>query len=78
MGRFNRWDTPWFNPKLLTGVAVIAAILLLGLLGRFFWDTNLAYTGSSPLNLPPVGPRRVRRAEHSESDEDEAPGESAN
>jgi peptide/nickel transport system permease protein len=55
MGRFNRWDTPWFNPKLLTGVAIIAAILLLGLLGRFFWNTDLAYTGSSPLNLPPVG-----------------------
>jgi peptide/nickel transport system permease protein len=55
MGRFNRWDTPWLNPKLLTGLAIIGAILLLGLVGRFFWDTNLAYTGSSPLNLPPVG-----------------------
>ncbi len=55
MGRFNRWDTPWLNPKLLAGVGIIAAILLLGVLGHFFWNTDLAYTGSSPLNLPPVG-----------------------
>jgi peptide/nickel transport system permease protein len=55
MGRLNRWDTPWFNPKLLTGIAIIGTILLVGLLGRLFWNTELAYTGSSPLNLPPVG-----------------------
>ena len=55
MGRFNRWDTPWLNAKLLSGLAIICLILLLGILGRLFWDTNLAYTGSSPLNLPPVG-----------------------
>ena len=55
MGRFNRWDTPWFNPKLISGLALIMAILLLGVLGRIFWNTDLAYTGSSPLNLPPVG-----------------------
>jgi len=55
MGRFNRWDTPWINPKLLSGAALIAAILLLGVLGRIFWNTDLALTGSSPLNLPPVG-----------------------
>src|SRR5436853_396292 len=55
MGRFNRWDTPWFNSKLLAGVAVISIILSLGILGRLFWNTNLAYSGSSPLNYPPVG-----------------------
>src|SRR5690606_20005801 len=55
MGRFNRWDTPWPNGKLLTGAAIIGAILLMGLLGRLLWDTNLAYTATSPLNLPPVG-----------------------
>jgi peptide/nickel transport system permease protein len=55
MGRFNRWDTPWLNGKLLTGAAIIGTILLIGLLGRLFWDTNLAYTATSPLNLPPVG-----------------------
>lgn len=55
MRRFNRWDTPWLNGKLLTGAAIIATILLMGILGRFFWDTNLAFTAASPLNLPPVG-----------------------
>jgi peptide/nickel transport system permease protein len=54
-GRFNRWDTPWLNSKLLIGSAIIAAILLVGILGRFFWDINLAYTASSPLNMPPIG-----------------------
>src|SRR4051812_3325251 len=55
MGRFNRWDTPWLNRKLITGASIIGAILLMGLLGRFFWVPTLAYTASSPLNLPPVG-----------------------
>jgi peptide/nickel transport system permease protein len=55
MGRFNRWDTPWMNSKLIIGLSIIGAILLLGLLGRLFWNTNLAYTASSPLNLPPPG-----------------------
>lgn len=55
MGRFNRWDTPWLNTKLIFGVGIIAAILLSGLLGRLFWNTELAYTASSPLNLPPPG-----------------------
>ena len=55
MGRFNRWDTPWLNSKLIVGSIVIGLILLTGVLGRVFWNTDLAYTGSSPLNLPPVG-----------------------
>jgi peptide/nickel transport system permease protein len=55
MGRLNRWDTPWFNAKLLSGVAIIGAILLTGILGRYFWNTDLAYAASSPLNLPPAG-----------------------
>lgn len=55
MGRFNRWDTPWLNTKLISGVTVIAFVLLFGILGRLFWDTRLALTGKSPLNLPPVG-----------------------
>src|SRR5688572_16922627 len=55
MGRFNRWDTPWLNSKLITGATIIGLILLMGTLGRLFWNTDLAYTGSSPLNLPPVG-----------------------
>jgi peptide/nickel transport system permease protein len=55
MGRFNRWDTPWLNAKLIIGISIIVAILLFGLLGRLFWNTDLAYTASSPLNLPPPG-----------------------
>jgi peptide/nickel transport system permease protein len=55
MGRFNRWDTPWINPKLISGIVIISLILLLGVFGRLFWNTKLALTGSSPLNLPPVG-----------------------
>lgn len=55
MGRFNRWDTPWLNSKLIAGLTIILIILLAGIVGRFFWDTDLAYTASSPLNLPPVG-----------------------
>lgn len=55
MGRFNRWDTPWLNSRLLIGLTMIALVLLLGIFGRLFWNTNLAFTGSSPLNLPPVG-----------------------
>src|SRR5688572_10004037 len=55
MGRLNRWDTPWLNIKLMTGITIIAAILLIGILGRLFWNTDLAYTASSPLNLPPIG-----------------------
>jgi peptide/nickel transport system permease protein len=55
MRRLNRWDTPWFNAKLITGVTIISIILLIGILGRHFWDTDLAYAASSPPNLPPVG-----------------------
>jgi peptide/nickel transport system permease protein len=55
MGRFNRWDTPWLNRNLIIGATIIGLILLAGVLGRLFWNTNLAFTASSPLNLPPVG-----------------------
>ena len=55
MGRFNVWDTPWMNPRLITGSLLLGIILLFGVLGQFFWNTELAYVASSPLNLPPVG-----------------------
>ena len=55
MGRFNRWDTPWLNPKMIAGVVILGAIFLGGLLGPLFWDTELAFARSSPRNLPPVG-----------------------
>jgi peptide/nickel transport system permease protein len=55
MGRFNQWDTPWLNRNLIIGTTIIALILIAGIVGRLFWDINLAYTASSPLNLPPPG-----------------------
>ena len=50
----NTWDSPWLNFKFLLGVAIVGLILLFGLLGPLFWDTDLAYTGAGPLNKPPV------------------------
>ena len=48
------WDSPWMNTKFILGSAIILIILLFGLLGPLFWDTELAYTASSPLNLKPM------------------------
>ena len=59
-GRFNRFDNPWINPKLLWGVGILLAILLLGVLGRLLWNTDLVFTGSAPLKLPPVGFENLR------------------
>lgn len=52
--RFNIWDIPWMNGKFLSGSVIILLILLFGLLGPLFWDTDLAFTASSPVNLPPM------------------------
>ena len=54
VGRANRWDLPWLNTKFIAGSSIILFILLFGLLGPLFWDTDLAYTASSPTNLPPM------------------------
>ncbi|MBA2470251.1 MAG: ABC transporter permease subunit, partial [Chloroflexia bacterium] len=48
-----RWTATWLNGKLAVGGAMIGAIVLVGVLGRFLWDTDLARVASSPLNLPP-------------------------
>ncbi|MFN2303156.1 MAG: ABC transporter permease [Anaerolineales bacterium] len=48
------WDSAWFNTKFLLGSFMIILIILFGFLGPFFWDTELAYTASSPINLPPM------------------------
>ncbi len=58
--RLKRFDSPWMNPKLLTGAGIIVGILLFGLLGRFLWDPELVFIGSAPLNLPPVGFENLR------------------
>ena len=54
-GAFNRFDNPWLNWKFLTGAFLIGLIMFLVFLGNQLWDTELALTGSSPLNMPPVG-----------------------
>lgn len=52
--RLNRWDSPWLNGKLLAGSAVLLIVILMGVLGPLFYDTDLAYVASSPTNLPPI------------------------
>jgi hypothetical protein len=52
--RVNKWDTPWLNTKFSIGSLIILIVLLFGLLGPLFWNTDLAYTASSPINLPPM------------------------
>jgi len=55
-----KFDSPWLNRKLLVGLAILVTFLLFGLLGRFFWNTDLVFIGSSPLNLPPAGFENLR------------------
>ena len=58
--RLKRFDSPWMNPKLLTGAGIIVGILLFGLIGRLLWNPDLVFIGSAPLNLPPVGFENLR------------------
>ena len=62
--RWNRWDSPWLNPKLIGGFLLVMFVVLLGVVGPLFWDITLARVASSPLNLPPVWVKDapVRRA----------------
>ncbi len=55
ISRFNRFDNPWLNPFLITGVFLIVIILLGAFIGQFTWDSDLALVGNSPLKQPPVG-----------------------
>src|SRR5437667_11817152 len=50
----SRWDSPWVNRKFVSGLAMVVAVLLMGLVGTRFWPEKLALVASSPLNLPPV------------------------
>jgi peptide/nickel transport system permease protein len=52
--RFNVWDTPWVNPKLVTGLVMVLGVILFGTIGPLFWDIKLAFAASSELNLPPI------------------------
>lgn len=59
-GRFNRFDNPWLNPKLIWGVSILLFIIVMGMIGQFIWNTDLVFTGSTPLKLPPVGFENLR------------------
>ncbi|MGD1886229.1 MAG: ABC transporter permease [Cohaesibacteraceae bacterium] len=59
-GRFNRFDNPWLNPKLIWGMGILIFIVLMGLLGQWIWNTELVFTGSTPLRLPPLGFENLR------------------
>jgi peptide/nickel transport system permease protein len=48
------WDLRWLNRKLVAGASMVLFVVLLGLVGPFFWDTTLARAASSPVNLPPA------------------------
>ena len=49
-----RWDSPWLNSKFIGGLLLVMFVILLGIIGPFFWNIKLARVASSPLNLPPV------------------------
>lgn len=55
-----RADNPWLNSKLFAGCAILGVLVVLGVFGSFMWDTELVFTGSGPLNLPPVGFENLR------------------
>jgi peptide/nickel transport system permease protein len=50
----SRLDLRWLNRKLIIGSAMVGFVVLLGLIGPFFWNTDLARAATSPLNLPPA------------------------
>src|SRR6185503_9237024 len=52
--RFNRWDSPWLNPRLIAGFLMILAVVLLAYIGPLFWDVTQARVASAPLNMPPI------------------------
>lgn len=58
--RIRRFDSPWLNPKLIWGAGLLLSIIFIGIVGRFVWDLDLVFTGSSPLKLPPLGFENLR------------------
>lgn len=51
---FNRFDSPWFNPKFLIGLGMVLLIVLMAPIGPLVWDTDMARVAHAPLNLPPA------------------------
>ena len=38
----NRWDSPWLNTKFVSGLVMVVAVLMMGLIGTRFWPEKLA------------------------------------
>ena len=47
-------DRPWLNVKFILGGSVALLFFLFGPAGPLLWNTDLAFTASSPTNLPPM------------------------
>ncbi|MEM1273307.1 MAG: ABC transporter permease [Pseudomonadota bacterium] len=58
--RMKRFDNPWRNPKLIWGIGLLLAIIALGVLGRFLWDTDLVFTGAGMPRQAPIGIENMR------------------
>ena len=58
--RIQRFDNPWLNPKLFWGVGLLLGIVVLGILGRLFWDPEMVFVGSGIPKLPPPGFENLR------------------
>lgn len=52
--RFNSWDSPWLNAKLIIGLFILIIIALGSVIGGQFWDLRLARVATSPQDLPPA------------------------
>lgn len=52
--RVNRFDSPWFNSKLIIGVVILVLAFALEFIGPLVWDTSMATAASAPLNIPPI------------------------
>ena len=56
------WDSPWLNTKLLIGLAILLAIILIDIIGPQVWSSDLALIGSSPTNMVPCWVQEPSRA----------------
>ncbi len=61
--RAKRFDSPWFNAKLIVGLCLILSVALAGIIGGAFWDLKLARVGSATQDLPPAWMKKGE-AEH--------------
>lgn len=48
-------SSPWWNVKLITGLAILGAILSLAIVGRFIVDRDEALIGANDVNVVPIG-----------------------